>query len=313
MWRAPIYTVEGCWQMVGQWLFGSARPTGGNPDASSLISAPATSVLPQPGLTCLLAEDSPDARARRLAQVAQDELGGIHIVVSEIAGLSRHANLLESGGCLPIGTPAFVRACAAHAGLAVREWSCYPKGMRDHMRHHPRKVAARFALSRSAAVFIKPVKHHAFRGFVMRPNVDAMLDSEREQFEILLDLAPSTPVWMAQALSIASEWRYYIHEGALVGFGPTQPPGSYWPTPPAPEALSEMLLALPKRISCALDLAVLSDGRTTLLTVRDPLHLDLLPFGEDRPRAVDFVRLRFARWSALMRKQRETGGRQASS
>lgn len=226
---------------MGQWLFRGKGKARSDLNGPSIASPAASSILQRLDLRCLLVENNSDVRAWHVGQVAQGELSGVLLVGSDIAGLARHASLLTSGACLPIGSRAFMSACMAHAGLEGREWSCYPKRMREHMLHRPRKVAARFALSRKSSVFVKPAENNTFRGFVLRREVDAMQLFAREQLEILLDLAPSAPVWMAEALPIASEWRYYIHHGQIVGFCPAHPPGSFRAKPPEQEVVSEVL------------------------------------------------------------------------
>lgn len=295
--------------MFHSWWRGADRARMSDRVPSSLMMAGRSEFAPEPEVTCLLLQESSDFEGWRHEAAAGEAFPGISVIRCATRDLGRHASLLASGTCLPVGSRSFTAACLAHAGLRADDWSCYPRALRDQMLHHPRKVSASFALRRRLPAFIKPLAPGVFRGFVMLPDGSATGAEAGEQMDKLLDLPPATVVWMAEVLSIVSKWRYYVDRGDVVGFSPVQAPGTHWKEPPDPGLVSDVVAALPKRLPCGLDFAVLADGRTTLLGVRDPASMTLLPFGEHRPRAADFLRLVGARWSDLARRkwQEEAG------
>lgn len=168
------------------------------------------------------------------------------------------------------------------------------------MLHLPRLATANNALRWSKPVFVKPAHGKPFRGFVLQADRNSMNDAATQQLERLLELPANELVWVSAALTIASSWRYYVLHGEVIGFAPFEPPGKMPPTFPEVEELSAIVAAIPKDAAYALDMAVLEDGQTTLLCVRDGWALELFPFGADRPRALDYLRLLWARWADLV-------------
>jgi hypothetical protein len=258
-------------------------------------------LLAQPHLRVLLLEDPPKGSFD-----FRDALRGERLVLAQVISslfrVQEHAGALRAGICLPVGSAGFVRACMRAAGIDEPRWDCYPRALTDHMLGHPRRVSVGVALQWDKPVFVKPVFGSPFHAFVLRTSRDESSSWENAQLERLLDLPRGATVWVSHVLPIAAQWRYYVLNGEVIGYAPCTPAAHT--TAPSIEEVSSIVAAAPKKGAFALDVAVLRDGATSLLCVRDAWAVEWYP-GSEAPRPLAFLHFLWIRWSSLLLERRQ--------
>jgi hypothetical protein len=174
------------------------------------------------------------------------------------------------------------------------------------MRQLPRLAKAASAVAFRKPVFIKPARGHPFQGFVL-PRDPRQLDAHaKTQLNALLALPPDEPVWVAEPVEIVSEWRYLVLRSEAIGAAPLLPARAGMRQVPALEELSGIIAALPSDAAFAADLAVLADGETTLLCVRDPLTVEGPADGRDGMAPLTYVDFLWTRWSQVAARRGRT-------
>lgn len=214
--------------------------------------------------------------------------------------LAQHARALRSGGCLPVGTPAFMRLAIQLARLPEPDWTCWPSSLDAYMLNHPRRVTAASALRMRRPLVIQPLASDQFKAFVLADSMCRMTPDDLEHLRRLQRLPASEPVLVRPALELAAEWRYYVLHGEVVGFAPCQP-GTSASACPDLEDVSAIIAATPGDAAYAIDVGLLRGGGSTLLRVHDPLRVELIPLGPNRPTALSFLRMQWTRWLELVR------------
>lgn len=109
-------------------------------------------------------------------------------------------------------------------------------------------------------VFVKPVRHKHFTGFVCRSEGDLLRINTAEDSE---------QVWLSEVIDLRSEYRCYIHIHAIVDV--RRYAGDFRAVPDF-GVLDRMLKAMdddPLPLSCCLDVGVTIDGRTILIEAND--------------------------------------------
>lgn len=214
--------------------------------------------------------------------------------------IAQHARALRTGGCLPVGTPAFTRLAIQLARLPEPDWTCWPSRLHAYMLNQPRRVTAASALRMRRPLVVSPLASDQFKTFLLAEGIRRMRPEDLEHMRRLQQLPASEPVLASPALELAAEWRYYVLHGEVVGFAPCQP-GTAASTCPDLEDVSTMIAAIPGDTAYAIDVGLLRAGGSTLLRVHDPLRVELLPIGPDRPTPLSFLRMQWTRWLELVR------------
>ena len=214
--------------------------------------------------------------------------------------LAAHARALRTGGCLPVGTPAFMRLAIQLAHLPEPDWTCWPSRLVAYMLSQPKRVTAASALRMRRPLVVHPLATDQFKPFLLADSVRNMSPDDLEHLRRLRQLPANEPVRVSPALELAAEWRYYVLHGEVVGSAPCSPtkPESACP---ALEDVSAIVAAIPDDAAYAVDVGLLRDGGSTLLRVHDPLRVELIPLGSDRPSPLSFLRMQWTRWLELVR------------
>lgn len=195
---------------------------------------------------------------------------------------------------IAIGTIAFVEARLRSAGHAAPLPNDYPVELREVLGRDVQRISlaeARARIAREGPKFIKPAEHRKrFTGFVANDPNDARWHG----------CSTRLPVWIADVLAIASEWRVYAEFGRVVAVVPAPSTGTAASEPD--HALTERIADRLHRMAegfdgVAFDVAVLADGRTVLLEVNEGYGYGAYP--GTTPDA--FVRPKIARQEQLLR------------
>jgi hypothetical protein len=108
-------------------------------------------------------------------------------------------------------------------------------------------------------VFIKPVNHKVFTGFVMTGSFDDAIK--------LAPYPPDEPVWLCGAIDFVSEYRVYLLRDEILGVHYYR---GDWSVAPDRKTVWAMIEAWKsKPVACTIDVGVDSEGRTLLVEVND--------------------------------------------
>lgn len=199
-----------------------------------------------------------------------------------------------------MGTPAFTRLAIQVAGVPEPDWMFWPSGLDAFMLIQPKRVTAASALRMRRPLVVKPLACDQFKAFLLADSVRRMTPEDLEHMRRLQQLPPSEPVLVSPALELAAEWRYYVLHGEVVGFAPCHA-GTSTSASPDLEDVSAIVAATPGDAAYAIDVGLLRAGGSVLLRVHDPLRMELIPIGSDRPSALSFLRMQWTRWLGLVR------------
>lgn len=141
---------------------------------------------------------------------------------SSLEGLIRHEGDLLAGA-VPIGSVEFVREAMRIAKLGEPEPLSYPRPLWGCLGRTIRQGGAAEALGFEG--FVKPVRTKLFSGFLHKPGHADISEHEKEQLDALRSLEPGEPVWMAEEVDFAGEWRAYVCDGRLLGMERYDPDG----------------------------------------------------------------------------------------
>lgn len=118
----------------------------------------------------------------------------------------------------------------------------------------------RGGMSLQAPVFVKPVRHKQFPGFVCRTHRD---------FMHLLSADDSVDVWLSEVVDLRCEYRCYLHFHEVIDV--RRYAGDFRVVPDW-SVIDRMIAATrhnPLPIACSLDVGVTGDGRTILIEAND--------------------------------------------
>jgi hypothetical protein len=246
----------------------------------------------------LQAPETPEAFSAAAA-VRQHRLP-VQVLRARPDELARHARTLRTGGCLPVGTPAFTRLAIQVARLSEPDWTCWPSRLDAYMLNSPKRVTAASALRMRRPLVVRPFASDQFKAFLLADSLRGMTPEDLEHMRRLKQLPASEPVLVSTALELAAEWRYYVLHGEVVGFAPCQV-GTPASARPDLEDVSAIVAATPGDAAYAIDVGLLRAGGSTLLRVHDPLRMELIPLGADRPSPLSVLRMQWTRWLELVR------------
>lgn len=204
-------------------------------------------------------------------------------------------NLLHQSA--PVGTVEFVSAYILAAGASVPQHYTYPACLRAFLL---RNIWPSTYGEATADIFIKPmIGIKAFTGAIKKDVIEQ-------------DIPDSFEVWCSDAVSFTGEWRYYIHDGVIVGAGRYDDGEDDLPIPDLDTVLKAVLAIsasdyVPK--GYALDFGVLQDGRTSLIEANDGWALGYYKEGANSARkeecacsAENYSKLIHARWIDILQQ-----------
>lgn len=145
-------------------------------------------------------------------------------------------------------------------GLPKPEPLDYPEDLQYLMgRWTERAVLGDVRNRTNPGIFVKPVGHKIFTGFVMTGSFD---DSIR-----LAPYPPDTEVWLSQAVTFVSEYRCYVLRRGILGVHYYK---GDWSKAPDRKTVEEAVAAWEGQpVAWTLDVGVTSEGQTLLVEVND--------------------------------------------
>lgn len=135
-------------------------------------------------------------------------------------------------------------------------------------------------------IFVKPVNHKVFTGFVMTGSFD---DSIR-----LAPYPPDEEVWLSPVVDFLSEYRCYVLRGEVLGAHFYK---GDWSRAPSRKAVEGAVAAWEDQpVSWTLDVGVTSKGETLLIEVNDGYSI-----GNYGLLSTSYAQMLEARWQELMK------------
>ncbi|MBQ69651.1 hypothetical protein CL689_06290 [Candidatus Saccharibacteria bacterium] len=234
-----------------------------------------------------------------ISQVAM--LENIQTVNVKLGGLAEHQGRLTSEAELwvPVGSVEFVREAMLVAGIKEPENLSYPEPLMKYLGRSVRKGSLSEV---SEPCFIKPQATKLFTGFVYDPakEVDQYSEHDIEQLMALTEPRAQKDLWISEPVSWSAEFRFYILNGKIAGFGRYDDNEEEWFLPDL-DVVNQMLDSwrdlgtLPA--ACSIDVGVLSGGGgTTLVECNDAWALGYYK-GSLNPS--NYVQMLAARWIEL--------------
>lgn len=246
-----------------------------------------------------------DARMRILVERSERESAEVHLTRTfaechGIAVIETWTKAIASGRFpvqptdIAIGTIAFVEARLRTAGRSAPPPNDYPVELRDVLGRDVQRISlaeARARIAREGPKFIKPAEHRKrFTGFVADDPNDARWHG----------CSTRLPVWIADVLAIASEWRVYAAFGRVLAVvrAPNTGTSASEPDQTLTQRIADRLHRMANGFEgVAFDVAVLADGNSVLLEVNEGYGYGAYP--GTTPDA--FVRPQIARQEQLLR------------
>lgn len=170
-------------------------------------------------------------------------------------------------GSLLFGDAFYVREYLRHLGVEVPMLD-YPEVLVP-LLGRPMEVTTLGTVRRAYRepgdpVFVKPVEHKLFSGHVV------------SQFRDLLKTMhepDDTPVYQVGCVSFRSEWRFYVHRGAVVGVDHYEGDPLVFPKQDVVSDAAEKFQGARAPAAYSLDFGVTEDDRTLLVEANDMISL----------------------------------------
>lgn len=236
--------------------------------------------------------------AERRAIIHASLLADARVEVTLNRGAGPDQSLLFLGA-VPVGSVEFVQQALRILGVAEPPSLSYPASLRGFMRRSCHKTTAGKVSHRA---FVKPVKPKLFTGFVYEPEspMDRLSEHDWQQLLAFRGLKATEQVWIADVVKWASEVRYYVLNGQVIGSAryDNGPNDAWLPD----ENVVEQMVAHTRAahrfpVAFALDVGVLSTGETALVECNDAWALGFYPWGTLT--TGDYCRMLTARWQEL--------------
>lgn len=233
-------------------------------------------------------------------------LRDVRLVRADLPQIALHRDALASGRMLPVGSVEYVREAMRVAGIAEPANLSYHPSIRPLLMREVRGCTVSELLDTGchSHVFVKPQATKLFTGFVLKADLPLVEYDAHDQEQLkALRAAPGTqPLWVSPIIDFASEWRYYVMDGAIVGHSRYDPDGQDDAPPPdfcfvtaACETAWQVL-----QHPFALDIGVLNgSGWNLVVELNDAWAIGLYNDGAESLSSADYLRFLFSRWESL--------------
>ncbi len=204
---------------------------------------------------------------------------------------------LREGDVLPVGSVEFVREAMWVADVDEPPNETYPVALYPWLRRRLTLCPAAYARRNFQQHFVKPVSTKRFTGFCVEDSGKS--DWHQEQWAVFCSLPAEELVYVFPVVRWASEFRFYIQGGKVIGHARYDEGEDGGENPPADVTLvtKHMVATYGRQTPYALDVGVLSSGEVALVEVNDAWALGFYK-GTLSPAAyLDFL---WERWRSLV-------------
>lgn len=177
-----------------------------------------------------------------------------------------------------------VHAALRKLGRPIPQVLDYPEELRPFIRRKLRQTILQEVRESGKEMFVKPVPHKLFTGFVWRGTKDDRIR--------LAPYESQTPVWVSPVVNFRSEYRAFILDGEIQDVRLYR---GYWGEVPFPRWVEEAVRAFKSAPRAyALDFGVTLGGRSLLVEVNDAYAL-----GNYGLRSIPYSQMIEARWKEM--------------
>jgi len=172
-------------------------------------------------------------------------------------------------------------------GKPIPENVDYPQELFDHLGRRLWKSTLEEVRSTIGRVFVKPVEHKAFTGFVWTPDMESRMR--------IVTHSDDTPVWMADLINIRAEYRCFILYNKIIDCRRYKGDWSVVPSRDILESAVESMKKVAPHAYC-LDWGVTDEGKTILVEMNEGYA-----FGHYGLQPVSYARMLSARWKQMVK------------
>jgi hypothetical protein len=190
----------------------------------------------------------------------------------------------------PVGSVDFCKEAMLIQGIQFPNFSTYPSALRTYFGRNISATNVGVIRETQQSIFVKPISTKLFTGFIW--------PQDGEDKEALLSLPDCTMLWCSDVVNFVSEWRYYICNGFILGYGRYDDGDDNAPVPDI-NIVKSAVIDFENGDAPAgygLDFGVLDTGETVLVEANDGWALGLY---KDSCPPRDYIRLLESRWKEL--------------
>lgn len=181
---------------------------------------------------------------------------------------------------IPIGTVEFVREFCKQTGISLPKSMSYPVELRKYLG---REITETTFGEADENNFVKPVETKLFTGGIKK--------------DIQEKVPGDTKVFSSKPVKFNAEWRYYVHNGKLLGAGQYDS-GDDEREPPSTPMIEDIIKDfVDAPVGYAIDLGETENG-LVLVEINDGWSLGYYPWGSCTK--IDYARLITDRWHEIV-------------
>lgn len=237
----------------------------------------------------------------------------------EISELAAAAAQLIAGEAMPVGNVPFLQEAFRLSGIPMPEPLTYHHSILPYLGRplHSWKAGELRRISVPRPIFIKPAQTKLFTGFVMSPAMplEQYSVADRESFQTYQKIADDEDLWTSPVVKFASEWRYYIQNGEIMGTSRYDPDGHDDAPAPDPKVVNQAAKAAWEALKhpFALDVGVLEpSGKTVVVELNDAWAVGLYGTGAPAPSPENYLSFLYDRWQSLLRTRTDATANDAN-
>lgn len=179
-----------------------------------------------------------------------------------------------------------IQAALRRIGASVPPNVDYPASLKPFLGRSVQETTLGRVRSMSESIFVKPMEHKAFTGFVWRGCFD------QESRLRVITLSDDTPVYTSEPIHILSEYRAFVLDGEILDVRRYK---GDWSKAPCRDTIAGALRALGAHHKAfCFDWAVLESGETVLVEMNEGYS-----FGHYGLKPELYVRMLSARWEEM--------------
>ena len=186
----------------------------------------------------------------------------------------------NTSNIVPVGSVEFVKKYCLLNDITLPDNISYPSELKHFLR---RDVWSGTYCEVKPDQFCKPKNTKSFTGGVRR-NIEEVVN-------------PEEPVWISNAVSISSEWRFYIFNKKIVGYS-RYDSGDSEEQPNIKLVEENISVYLSQPIGYSIDVGIVN-GITTLIEVNDGWSLGYYRWGNMK--GDDYIKLITERWKEIVK------------
>lgn len=209
----------------------------------------------------------------------------------------------------PVGSVEFVRKFAEVSNIELRELTTYPSSLQKFYKRpilyqtmewivNPKSTLNKTAFMQGT-IFIKPTILKQFNGFLYNKS-EPMSEYDQIQYDIAMQYKDEW-VFTSPYINFVGEWRYYIHNGKIIGKGRYDDGDDNNPEPNQ-TIINSAIKRFGASFPYCLDFGVTNTGETSLVEFTDAWAVGLY---EDALTPIQYLQFLEERWEQVIMQNKE--------